>query len=72
MVPREGLEAHATATAAKLAAKPREALALSRRLVRGDPAILWARVEEEGRLFAERLVSDEAKQAFQAFMQKRK
>jgi|EndMetStandDraft_3_1072993.scaffolds.fasta_scaffold125875_2 enoyl-CoA hydratase/carnithine racemase len=72
VVPREGLEAHAATTATKLAAKPREALALSRRLVRGDPAILWARVEEEGRLFAERLVSDEAKQAFQAFMQKRK
>jgi enoyl-CoA hydratase/carnithine racemase len=72
VIPRDGLEAHAMAVAAKLAAKPREALALSRRLVRGDPALVWARVEEEGRLFAQRLVSDEARQAFQAFMQKRK
>jgi enoyl-CoA hydratase/carnithine racemase len=72
VVPREGLEAHAMAAAAKLAAKPQEALALSRRLVRGDPARIWTRVEEEGRLFAERLLSDEARQAFQAFMQKRK
>ena len=55
-----------------IAAKPQGALALSRRLVRGDPARIWARVEEEGRLFTERLMSEEAKQAFQAFMQKRK
>ena len=72
IVPRESLEAHAVAAATKLAAKPQGALALSRRLVRGDPARIWARVEEEGRLFRDRLVSDEAKQAFQAFMQKRK
>lgn len=72
VVSRDALEAHAVAVATKLAAKPREALALSRRLVRGDPALVWARVEEEGRLFAQRLVSDEARQAFQAFMQKRK
>jgi enoyl-CoA hydratase/carnithine racemase len=72
VVPREGLEAHALAAAAMLAAKPQEALSLSRRLVRGDPARIWARVEEESRLFTERLVSDEARQAFQAFMQKRR
>jgi enoyl-CoA hydratase/carnithine racemase len=72
IVPGEELEAHALAAATKLAAKPPEALALSRRLVRGDPALVWARVEEEGRLFAERLLSDEARRAFQAFMQKRK
>jgi enoyl-CoA hydratase/carnithine racemase len=72
VVPVESLEAHAMAAAAKLAAKPQQALALARRLVRGDPARIWARVEEEGRLFTERLVSDEARQAFQAFMQKRR
>jgi enoyl-CoA hydratase/carnithine racemase len=72
VVPGESLEAHALAAAAKLAAKPQGALAMSRRLVRGDPARIWARVEEEGRLFTERLVSDEARQAFQAFMQKRR
>jgi len=72
IVPREKLEAHAMAAAVKLTAKPQQALALSRRLVRGDPAPIWARVEEEARLFVERLASDEARQAFQAFMQKRK
>ena len=72
VIPRETLEAHALTAAGKLAAKPREALALARRLLRGDPARIWSRVEEEGRLFTERLVSDEARQAFQAFMQKRR
>jgi enoyl-CoA hydratase/carnithine racemase len=72
IVPRDGLEAHGRAMASMLASKPQEALALSRRLVRGDPARIWARVEEEGRLFAERLVSSEARQAFQAFMQKKR
>lgn len=71
VVPSGQLEAHVLGVAAKLAAKPREALALSRRLLRGDPAEIWARVEEEARLFAERLVTDEARQAFQAFIQKR-
>jgi enoyl-CoA hydratase/carnithine racemase len=71
VIPQEQLEPHVMGVAAKLAAKPREATALSRRLLRGDPAEIWARVEEEGRLFAERLVTDEARQAFQAFMQKR-
>jgi enoyl-CoA hydratase/carnithine racemase len=72
VVPRETLEAHAFAAAARLAAKPQEALRLSRRLVRGDPDRIWNRVEEERRLFAERLVSDEARQAFQAFLEKRR
>jgi enoyl-CoA hydratase/carnithine racemase len=72
VVPREKLEAHAIAAAGKLAAKPQQALALSRRLVRGDPARIWARVEEEGRLLSERLASDEARQAFQAFLQKKR
>jgi enoyl-CoA hydratase/carnithine racemase len=72
VVPRETLEAHAFGAAAKLAAKPQEALRISRRLVRGDPARVWERVEEERRVFAERLVSDEARQAFQAFLEKRR
>lgn len=72
VIPREDLEAHALAAATKLAAKPREALTLARRLVRPDPDVVWTRVEEEGRLFAERLVSEEARQAFQAFLMKKR
>lgn len=68
IVPRENLDKHTLTTAAKLAAKPQQALALSRKLLRPDPAEVWARVEEEARLFGERLKSGEAREAFQAFM----
>ena len=67
----EELEQHALDAATRLAEKPPEALALSRRLIRGDRAEIIARMEEEGRLFAERLVSDEARAAFMAFMSKK-
>ncbi len=68
IVPRENLEKHTHAVAAKLAAKPPRALALSRRLLRPDPEEVWARVEEEAQLFRECLNSDEAREAFETFM----
>lgn len=67
-----GLTAHAHAAAARLAAKPREALAASRRLMRGDRKELLARMDEESREFGKRMVSDEARQVFMAFMSKPK
>ena len=70
IVPRENLEKHTLAVAAKLAAKPPHALALSRKLLRSDPEEVWQRVEEEARLFGECLRSGEAREAFQAFMAK--
>lgn len=66
------LEAEALATAARIAAKPREAVAISRRLMRGDPAPLLARIDEEAAAFAERLRSAEARAAFEAFLSKPK
>ena len=72
IVPAENLETHALAVTTRLAAKPQESLKLSRRLLRGDPGRIWARVEEEAALFTERLLSEEARQAFQTFMQKRR
>lgn len=66
------LYAHALAKAQALAAKPREALLATRRLLRGDPAILLARIEEEMRLFAEAVRSPQARAAFFAFLQKAK
>ena len=71
VVPAAELEQTARAAALRLAAKPPEALALCRRLLRGDPAAISRRIEDEARIFAERLVSPEAKEAFQAFMEKR-
>ncbi len=66
------LLAHALAKAQALAAKPREAMLTTRRLLRGDNAALLARMDEELRLFHERLRSPEARAAFLAFTQKAK
>lgn len=71
VVPSEELEQKARASALALARKPQEALALTRRLMRGDAADLLARMTEENRLFDERLRSAEAKEAFAAFLEKR-
>jgi enoyl-CoA hydratase/carnithine racemase len=70
IVPRESMEKHTLTVAAKLAAKPPRALALSRKLLRANPEEVWQRVEEEARLFNECLNSGEAREAFQAFMHK--
>ena len=64
------LEEAAKAAAAMIAAKPRTALEISRRLIRGDRAPVLERMRDEAELFAERLKSDEAKAAFMAFMAK--
>lgn len=64
------LRAYAVAQAERLAAKPRAALAATRRLIRGDREEILARIEKEGRCFAEALASDEARAAFESFLQK--
>lgn len=56
---RAELLPNATATAQALARKPQEALRATRRLLRGDPSALMARIEEERDIFAERLASAE-------------
>ena len=70
VVPAEELEKAALGAALALAAKPPEALAISRKLIRGDRSDVLARMKEEAVLFGERLQSDEAKAAFMAFMAK--
>lgn len=65
------LESRAMASAQNLAQKPPEAMAISRRLVRGDRDEIVARIHEESKHFSERLRSDEARNAFVAFMQKK-
>jgi len=66
------LHAHALAKAKALAAKPRQALLATRRLLRGDPAALTARMGEEVELFTAGLKSPEARAAFMAFMSRAK
>ncbi len=70
VVPEEELESAALEVAEALAKKPREGVRLARRLLRGDPAALKARMEEEGALFLQRIKSDEAAAAFAAFLKK--
>lgn len=71
IVPAGDLEAKALEAAQALAAKPPEALSAARRLMRGDPADVVKRTDEEAVLFAKRLASPEAREAFQAFLEKR-
>src|SRR5579859_706358 len=71
IVPADQLLAHARAKAAALATKPPQALAHTRRLMKGDLAAVMERLEEESRLFRETMQSAEAREAFTAFFEKR-
>jgi hypothetical protein len=61
-------EAHAMSKAPDLAAKPRAALLATRRLMRGDPEALRARMAEEMHAFSATLRPPAAHAAFQAFL----
>lgn len=68
VVPQPELEAVAMTAAKLLARKPPEALAATRRLMRGGPAEILARIDAEAAVFMARLASAEAKAAFEAFL----
>jgi enoyl-CoA hydratase/carnithine racemase len=68
VLPQGELLAHAMSKAAALADKPRAALLATRRLMRGDPEALRARMAEEMHAFSAALKSPEARTAFQAFL----
>jgi enoyl-CoA hydratase/carnithine racemase len=70
IVPASGLRGFAIERAGRLAAKPRAAIASTRRLMRGDGQEIQARIEEEARLFAIAMRSDEARAVFAAFLDK--
>jgi enoyl-CoA hydratase/carnithine racemase len=72
VVGEDALEAAVFAAAAAIAAKPPEALKIARDLMLGDRAMLVARIKEEGTHFRDRLKSDEARNAFIAFMGRKK
>lgn len=57
--------------ARKLAAKPPEAMRLSKRLLKGEGTSVKERIQEEGAIFHERLHSPEAIEALTAFMERR-
>lgn len=72
VVPEEELEATAFAAAERIAQKPPQALKIARDLILGDREVLVARIREEGEHFRERLKSEEARNAFMAFMSRKK
>lgn len=72
VVPAADLEKKVASVAQKLAARPPEAVLISKRLMRGKArADVLVRTEEELTAFKRRLASAEALEAFQAFLEKR-
>jgi enoyl-CoA hydratase/carnithine racemase len=61
----------AVKAARDIAALPSEAVAASRQLMRGAPAEIISRIDEEAALFRTRLQSPEARAAFEAFLQRK-
>lgn len=66
------LEAEVAKTASKIADRAPTAMAHAKRLMKPDPEVLKSRINEEAELFAAQLISDEARQAFMAFMSRKK
>jgi enoyl-CoA hydratase/carnithine racemase len=71
IVPAADIEAVSLNAAKRLANKPPAALAIARRLMRGDPDEILARMDEEIAAFRAQLRSPEALKAFTAFFEKR-
>jgi enoyl-CoA hydratase/carnithine racemase len=73
VVAQDELIEHASNIASSLAALPPESVRLTKKLMKARHApALAAAIEEEMRVFGERLVSPEAKEALSAFLEKRK
>lgn len=68
VVEEADIEAKVMDAARTLAAKPPQAMALSKKLLRGSRQSVLQRIDEEAELFAARLASDEARAAMMAFM----
>ena len=72
VVPEGELEAAALSAAQRIAQKPPQALKIARDFMLGDREALVARIKAEGEAFRARLTSDEARNAFMAFMSRKK
>jgi enoyl-CoA hydratase/carnithine racemase len=72
VVARGELAELAVSRAHALAARPRAALAATRRLIRGDRSGLLERIEQEARAFGAALRSAEARASFAAFLARAK
>ena len=73
VLPPTECNAYAQAQAKKLAAKPLASLVATKRLMKqGQQAATLQRIEQEGHTFGQLLRGPAAKEAFSAFMQKRR
>jgi enoyl-CoA hydratase/carnithine racemase len=72
VLPKNDLEAHARAKAEEVARWPGRAMRLTKSLVRTDREAVLARMGEEAKHFVECLASPEAREAFTAFLERRK
>jgi enoyl-CoA hydratase/carnithine racemase len=72
VVAPDDVDAAAMKAAREIAALPPGAVAISRKLLRGEPDAAIARIDEETVLFGQRLKSPEARQAFEAFLNRKK
>jgi len=72
VVPAGEVEPEALKAARQIAALPAEAVAASRRLIRGSTAEIIRRIDEESEIFKRQLKSDEAKAAFEAFFSRKR
>ena len=70
VVPLERLHAEAALIAARLAKQPAGSLSATKRLMR-NPTIISAQMGAESQIFAERLKTAEAREAFTAFAERR-
>ena len=72
VVPPTEVNGYAQAQARKLAAKPLSSLIETKRLMKGDTQAVLQKMGEEGQSFGRMLQEPAAKEAFGAFMEKRK
>jgi len=72
VVPPADVDAEALKAAQHIAALPADAVAASRRLLRGSPDEIVSRIDEEIDLFKQCLKSPEARQAFAAFLSRKR
>ena len=72
IAPPEQVEAEAMKAAIAIAALPPQAVLASRRLMRGSPDEIDARIDAEADEFKARLKSPEAQSAFMAFMSRKR
>lgn len=72
VVDEDKLERATLDAASHVVSRPRQALHLSRQLVRGDSLEIVARMDAEMKLFLERLRSDEAAALYKSFLEKKR